>query len=775
MAEQIGIEISAKDLTGQAFAAVNKNLESIRESTAAVAQSNGQMAASADKAAGMAGNLMAIVAGSVSAAGVLKVASAIQEYGAAVQKSVGALGDLSVGLGYTTDQLQAYISTFGAAGYSQDQTATSLTKFNGVVASAAKGNGDAIASFHALGVKLLDATGKVRPLSELMAESAAKLQLVQDGAQRTALSMQLFNASGSQLAPVLRELSGGIDYMVDRAKDLGTVATPEVIAAFEKLNKTSNALELQVRTLYGSLAAPIQIAAVDTAATAFARLSEHLGAAAINWRTLLLYISNPISTTAALAAIGLQPTALEKADKDVANLTESIRSLNEQMADGATSQQTMARLKEQLGIEQKLLATAEMRAQELHQGAAAKIVMPPVNVTAGALEPTSTGKSGGSGGDKRDRIAEAIARLQGETKAAQDALNKMVEGARAGLPLKAVEDAATLQKKIDDQIAKLGRYNPKDPRIEQLKQDVALQQQAEAALRQRTEAEKNAVDIEKQLGDGTAFLAIETQRLNEAYATGRLSLDAYIAKMKEAKEKADDMGRATRGAQGGIGGFMAGMQQAAATQARGMTTFKAGEQAYNDTFALLKTTTTDWVNTGVLDMQKFETAFLSMLANVGLALVQSELIKLLGGAAGAAGGGGGGGIGGMIVGLVGSLFGGAVGGGLGNVPIGAFSGGAFASGGNPPVGMASLVGEQGPELFVPSTPGTIISNDNLARMGPSDSGAVMVTMNNHWGSDVSRAEMEARLAQVEASAKKGAIAGLVEARRSGQYRGDFKR
>lgn len=40
-------------------------------------------------------------------------------------------------------------------------------------------------------------------------------------------------------------------------------------------------------------------------------------------------------------------------------------------------------------------------------------------------------------------------------------------------------------------------------------------------------------------------------------------------------------------------------------------------------------------------------------------------------------------------------------------------GGAYAAGGRPPVGKASLVGEKGPELFVPDKPGTIIPNHRL--------------------------------------------------------------
>lgn len=51
---------------------------------------------------------------------------------------------------------------------------------------------------------------------------------------------------------------------------------------------------------------------------------------------------------------------------------------------------------------------------------------------------------------------------------------------------------------------------------------------------------------------------------------------------------------------------------------------------------------------------------------------------------------------------------------LGNVFTGGTSfGGSFAAGGAPPVGRISLVGEKGPELFVPKVPGQIIPNHAL--------------------------------------------------------------
>ena len=57
----------------------------------------------------------------------------------------------------------------------------------------------------------------------------------------------------------------------------------------------------------------------------------------------------------------------------------------------------------------------------------------------------------------------------------------------------------------------------------------------------------------------------------------------------------------------------------------------------------------------------------------------------------------------------------AFGGGIPGLDMGQFGGiKMFAAGGNPPVGKPSLVGEKGPELFVPRTAGTIVPADATA-------------------------------------------------------------
>jgi hypothetical protein len=67
----------------------------------------------------------------------------------------------------------------------------------------------------------------------------------------------------------------------------------------------------------------------------------------------------------------------------------------------------------------------------------------------------------------------------------------------------------------------------------------------------------------------------------------------------------------------------------------------------------------------------------------------------------------------MVSGIMGLLggAGGGMGGGIFDLFMG--SGFGFANGGYPPVNQTSLVGERGPELFVPNAAGKVIPNDQL--------------------------------------------------------------
>ncbi len=89
---------------------------------------------------------------------------------------------------------------------------------------------------------------------------------------------------------------------------------------------------------------------------------------------------------------------------------------------------------------------------------------------------------------------------------------------------------------------------------------------------------------------------------------------------------------------------------------------------------------------------------------------------------------------------IGNFFGGALGG---------IFGGLFANGGRPPVGKASIVGERGPEIFIPSVSGTVIPNNKIGGAGSVNNIVINVDAS---GSSVEGNESEGKQLGVALSA-----------------------
>lgn len=90
--------------------------------------------------------------------------------------------------------------------------------------------------------------------------------------------------------------------------------------------------------------------------------------------------------------------------------------------------------------------------------------------------------------------------------------------------------------------------------------------------------------------------------------------------------------------------------------------------------------------------------------------------------------------------LIGGLFGG---GGGGDILTGLQG---FATGGNPPVGRFSLVGERGPELIYPRSPMTVVPINRAASGGGTDRATVTQTINVLPGASYQTARQAAKLA-----------------------------
>jgi hypothetical protein len=95
--------------------------------------------------------------------------------------------------------------------------------------------------------------------------------------------------------------------------------------------------------------------------------------------------------------------------------------------------------------------------------------------------------------------------------------------------------------------------------------------------------------------------------------------------------------------------------------------------------------------------------------------------------------------------------------------------GFLAEGGPARAGSPYIVGERGPELFVPGTSGTVIPNDRMNQMGGS-AGGTTVNISYNIQSGVSRAELQPIL-ETERKRLRAEIPDMV--RRGGSYRSAF--
>lgn len=128
--------------------------------------------------------------------------------------------------------------TFAAelADVSLEQLQGGLTRLIRAQESAASGQGDLASLFNTLGISATDASGKLRAADEVLLELADVFQALPDGAEKTALAVDLFGRSGAQLIPLLNAGSAGISELTSEAQRLGLVLDSETGKAAEDFN-----------------------------------------------------------------------------------------------------------------------------------------------------------------------------------------------------------------------------------------------------------------------------------------------------------------------------------------------------------------------------------------------------------------------------------------------------------------------------------------------------------------------------------------------------------
>ncbi|UVH54664.1 phage tail tape measure protein [Variovorax paradoxus] len=234
-------------------------------------------------------------------------------------------------------------------------------------------------------------------------------------------------------------------------------------------------------------------------------------------------------------------------------------------------------------------------------------------------------------------------------------------------------------------------------------------------------------EVEAQRSIRAEFQRYLTSANKEAGKTGQLGSPAYQEEVVRIKKALDDALAAQSNYFDALKSKETDWQNGATTALANYTdairnVAATTERAFTDGFKGAEDALAQFVTTGKLSVSSLANSVIADLARI--AVQQTITGPLAKGLLGALNGPGGGsalsGDAGYLnqIGLSGSSGLAITGGGMDWSKLfssvgGWFSGLKFAEGGVPPVGKASLVGENGPEMFVPSVPGTIIPNHAL--------------------------------------------------------------
>ena len=233
------------------------------------------------------GRLRGIAGGLGSALGSVVPAIGIAGLAAFGKRSIDAadnLNDLNQRTGVAVETLDKFGKAANDSGSSLDEVAKAMGKLaKGIVDPASK----ASEALKSIGVSSTDAQGKIRGVDAIMLDLADKFSKMPDGVQKTALAMELFGKSGSNIIPMLNEGK-------DALNEYSATIDGKMAAAADKFNDSINKVT-------SSISGPFN-QAVTALLPTITKLAEGIAAAATGFSKLPEPVQTIIGGIAGLAA-----------------------------------------------------------------------------------------------------------------------------------------------------------------------------------------------------------------------------------------------------------------------------------------------------------------------------------------------------------------------------------------------------------------------------------------------------------------------------------------
>lgn len=597
-------------------------------------------------------------------------------------------------IGVTTESLSQLRYAADLAGVSGASLEKSLQKLNRSMSEATiTSTSKAAMAFKALGVEVKNADGSLRSSDDVLSDVADRMSGMRDGATKTALAMDIFGKSGADLIPLMNGGAKAIAAAREEADRLGQTIDGKAAKAAEQFNDNMNRLS---KVMSGAV-----LQATQSLIPLMANMSDEIVKAAKDTDTMRgasealvtgfrLLISAAILVKGTFQTVGVAIAGLAAAIAEVDFKRVALQAL------GPLGQLTETLLRIKTG------ATATGQAGEI-------------------LGQTFTDIT-----SQMEKDGKLIDKVWSDTAASADMAASGTKDSAAEIAnaLTGMGDAAT--KAATEQASAMATIVGM---VQALQQQTATFEAGEGAVIRYRIAQGDLAATFAAAGAGAAQYKDQLIALTDQLEHQRITSEATAAHQQVFNEVMAQ-GRATTEAMRtpleAYQSTIAGLNSQLSIGAINQETYSRAVQAAGETFDEASKKGNDWANTvesvfenAAQSMQSsladflFDpfsdgldgmlNGFVTMLRKMGAELLAAEAFKMLS-----------------------STFGGAAGGGAGGIlsGIAGLFGGARANGGPVSGGTPFLVGERGPELFVPGSSGNIMNTRETSGMG-----GTKVTMN----------------------------------------------
>lgn len=176
-----------------------------------------------------------------------------------------ALDEMSQRVGVSVETLSVWKPAAEQSGVSGESFEKGLRKLSTTMLEAATGSEDAARGFSAVGVEFKNQDGTLRATDQVLLDLAERFKAMPDGAEKTALAVQLFGKSGAELIPFLNQGRDGINELAAEMQALGVQMSSETAAQAGNFNDALDKLKLATQSIGNQIIASLLPALNDMA------------------------------------------------------------------------------------------------------------------------------------------------------------------------------------------------------------------------------------------------------------------------------------------------------------------------------------------------------------------------------------------------------------------------------------------------------------------------------------------------------------------------------